>query len=87
MATDRIQDLQSRLGALRIALDECLFQLASFYGTDAHQKIATLRDELIDRFKNAGIPPERELDHAKVVRPAIEVLQTVFDAAIERVRE
>jgi hypothetical protein len=87
MTTYRIQDLQSRNGALRVALEECLSQLAALYGSEAGHKIEMLRDELIGRFKNSGIPAERELDHAKVVRPAIEVLQTVFDAAIERFRE
>jgi hypothetical protein len=55
-------------------------------GNEARQKIETLRDELVSRFKYSGIPAEREMDHAKVVRPAIEVLQTVFDGAIERLK-
>lgn len=83
---DRIQDLQSRIGALHMALEECLSQLSECYGNEARQKIETLRDELVSRFKNSGIPAEREMDHAKVVRPAIEVLQTVFDGAIERLK-
>ena len=36
--SDKIQDLQMRLGALRFALDDCLSELAACYGTDARQK-------------------------------------------------
>jgi hypothetical protein len=83
---DRIQDLQGRIGALHGALEGCLSQLSECYGNEARQKIETLRAELVSRFKYSGIPAEREMDHAKVVRPAIEVLQTVFDGAIERLK-
>jgi hypothetical protein len=83
---DLIQDLQSRIGALRVALDECLSQLAVFYGDEAREKIETLRDELIGKFKNSRIPAEREMDHANVVRPAIEVLETMFGDALKRLK-
>src|SRR5262245_6674173 len=33
----------------------------------ARLKIERMRDELIRRFKNAGVPPERDLDQAKLV--------------------
>jgi chaperonin GroEL (HSP60 family) len=81
MATDnsRYQDLLSRNGALATALEECLRRLATLYGDDAYQELKSLRDELIRKFKNAGIPANREMEHAEVVRPAIEVLETVFD--------
>jgi hypothetical protein len=32
-----------------------------------------MRDELIRKFKENGIPADRELDHAKIVRPSVEV--------------
>jgi hypothetical protein len=82
--SERIQDLQSRIGALGVALDECLARLAAFYGENARREIERMRDELIRKFKDSSIPPERELEHAKIVAPAIEVLQAMFDGALER---
>jgi hypothetical protein len=65
---DRIQDLLSRNGALRVALERCLSVLTEQYGAEARVKIAQLRDDLIKRFKNADIPAEHELQHANVVK-------------------
>jgi hypothetical protein len=48
------------------------------------QKIAALRDELITRLKESDISPQRELEHAKIVGPAIEVIQTIFDDALQQ---
>src|ERR1700730_12114161 len=63
---DRIQECQSRIGGLRVALDACLSALATQYGVDAHVKIVALRDELIKRLKESDISPQRELEHAKI---------------------
>jgi hypothetical protein len=81
---DKIQEIQSRIGALRVALDACLSALAAQYGTDASTKIASLRDQLIRRFKESDMVPQREVDHAKIVKPAIEVIQGIFDDALRR---
>ena len=81
---DRVQDLQSRIGALAKALDVCLDALIILWGEDAAEQIELLRDQLIKTFKTTGIPAERELDHAKVVGPAIEVLEEVFNDALRR---
>jgi hypothetical protein len=81
---DRIQECQSRIGALRVALDACLSALAAQYGVDAHAKIAALRDELITGLKESDISPQRELEPAKIVGPAIEVSQTIFDDALQQ---
>jgi hypothetical protein len=81
---DRIQDLQSRIGALNFALEQALSQLAELYGTEARQKIEALRDDLIHRFKNSGIPADRELEHAEIVRPALEALEAVFNDMLSR---
>jgi hypothetical protein len=83
---ERVQDLQSRIGALRIALEVCLARLAGLYGDDARKEIESLRDELINRFKNSGIPPDREMEHAEIVQPAIQVLQIMFDDALNRLK-
>jgi len=84
MATDnnRYQNLLSINGALAIAFGECLRRLATFYGDRAYQELKSLRDELIRKFKNADIPANRELEHAQVAGPAIEVLETVFEEVL-----
>ena len=42
-------------------------------------KLRAMRDELIRKFKESGIPADRELDHAKIVRPSIEAIETAFE--------
>jgi hypothetical protein len=81
-STDRVQELVVRVSALSMALDRCLAALAVEYGYEARRKIELLRDDLIQRFKESGIPPDRELEHAKIVGPAIDVLHTIFDDAL-----
>jgi hypothetical protein len=76
---DLYQDLLSRNAALAMALEECLRRLAALYGDGAHQELTSLRDELIRRLKNAGIPANRELEHAQIVGPAIKVLEDAFE--------
>jgi hypothetical protein len=83
---DRVQDLLSRNGALKIALEECLAGLAVLYGSEAHTEIKSLREDLIRKFKSADISPEREMEHAKMVGPAIEVLEVMFDDALGRLK-
>jgi hypothetical protein len=83
--SDRIQDLQSRLGALNIALERTLAELVELYGTEARPKIEAMRDDLIHTFKNSGIPAERELEHGRIVQPSIDVLETVFNAVLDRI--
>ena len=53
------------------------------YGKDARPKLRAMRDELIREFKESGIPADRELDHAKIVRPSIEAIETAFDDFIQ----
>jgi hypothetical protein len=58
--------------------------IAEQSGKDARTKLEALRDEAIGRFKNSDIPADREMDHAAVAGPAIEVIRIVFDAAINQ---
>ena len=76
------QDYISRIGGLHYALEITLRSLAVKSGKDARTTLETLRDEAIYHFKNSDIPANREMDHAEVVGPAIEVIRMVFDAAI-----
>jgi hypothetical protein len=79
---NRVQELLIKNGALTWALDKCLAELAEADGREAHRKIKVLRDELIRTFKQSDIAAERELEHAKIVGPAIAILETVFNDAL-----
>jgi hypothetical protein len=81
---ETIQELTSRVGALDLALREALDRLAALYGADARREIETLRDDLVTRWKNSGIPANRELDHAKVNRPAIDATELAFNAILAK---
>jgi hypothetical protein len=81
----RTQDYVTRISALSMALDVTLAQLAALHGNDARPNIEALRDDLIRRFKNSSIPPEYELEHAELVRPALEALEAVFDSALRKI--
>jgi hypothetical protein len=78
MATT-IQELTSRISGLHHSLELTLRALASASGEDARARIETIRDEAIYSFKNSGIPADREMEHAEIVRPAIDVIETVFN--------
>jgi hypothetical protein len=43
------------------------------------QRFGAVRDELIRKFKENGIPADRELDHAKIVRPSVEAIEVAFE--------
>jgi hypothetical protein len=81
-SAQRIQELQSRIGGLRIALEACLERLAALHGNQAQSELEALRDELVRRMKSSSTPPERDLDHARLVGPMIEVVETVFNATL-----
>jgi hypothetical protein len=76
------QDSISRISGLELALRITLRELAAKTGKDARATIEALRDEAIKSFKNSGIPANREMEHAKIVGPSIEVIETVFDEVL-----
>jgi len=76
------QDSISRINGLQFALGVTLHALAIKYGKDARTTIEALRDEAINSFKNSDIPADREMEHAKIVGPAIEAVETVFNSAL-----
>lgn len=78
------QDYISRIGGLHYALEIALRALAVKSGKDARTALESLRNEAVNHFKNSDISPEREMDHADVVRPAIDVVRLIFDAAISK---
>jgi len=79
MATDRVQGLVSRIGALQQVSETALHALAVSYGDNARTELEALRKQLLDRFRNAGIPPEREMEHAEIVGPALDAINIVFE--------
>ena len=70
--------------ALGVAFDIAVKRLAEVSGEDARQNIESVRDEAIKLFKNAEVSPEHDLDHAIIVAPAIELLEGLFGASLER---
>jgi len=76
--SDRIQDLTSRLFAAKAVADEALEALAKEYGEDATSKLREMQAHLLNRFKNSGIPAERELEHAKIVGPSLDIINIIF---------
>ena len=55
---DLIQDLLTRVEALKMALDKSLAALAVFYGDEARVKLEIYaRQGLIQEFKEIGYPP------------------------------
>jgi chemotaxis regulatin CheY-phosphate phosphatase CheZ len=77
--SDREQDLLSRVFGLDAALKKSLEELSVLYGSEARTKLRAMRDDLIRKFKESGIPANRELDHVKIVRPTIEAIETAFE--------
>jgi hypothetical protein len=84
MSTPETQELVVRIGALEHALALSLRRIAAISGLNAKGEIEALRDQALSDFKNSGNAAEREMEHAKIVRPAIEVLQLVFEHALKR---
>ena len=82
MPAPTLQDFISRIGGLQLALEITLHALAVKCGKDARATIEALRDEAVNSFKNSDISADREMDHAKIVRPAIEVIEIVFNSAL-----
>lgn len=76
---DKEQELLSRVAGLSAALETSLMELNDLYGSEARAELRMIRDELIRRFQESGIPANRELDHAKIVRPSIEAIETAFE--------
>lgn len=76
------QDSISRISGLELAPQITLRALAEKSGKDARATIEALRDEAISGFKNSGIPADREMEHAKIVGPAIEVIEIVFNETL-----
>ena len=84
MSNPDTQELVVRLGALEHALALSLRRLVEVSGPSARAEIEALRDRAIMNVKNSSISPERELEHAKLVRPAIEVLEAAFEHALRK---
>lgn len=79
---DQVQDLLSRVGGLEMALEMALKTLAASKGSEARATIALLRDELVDLFKSAGVPADKDLDIVRLAGPAIDAIEVVFNAVI-----
>jgi hypothetical protein len=84
MSTPETQELFTRIGALEHALALSLRHIAAISGVNAKRDIEALRDKAIGDFKNSSISAEKEMEHAKIVRPAIDVLGAAFEHALRK---
>jgi hypothetical protein len=66
-----------------VALDLALKRIVELSGDDTRYNIEGLRDEAIRTFKNADVPPQRDLDHVRIVSPAIELLLGHFQCSLD----
>jgi len=82
---DITQQLVGRIAGLQYALELGLREIAVIRGKEARAAIVALRKETIDAFRNSDIPPEREMEHAEIARPAIEAIELVFDQALREI--
>jgi hypothetical protein len=80
--SEREQNLTHQVLGLHWALTETLKRLAPFYGENANREIDALCKKLVDDLKNSDIPAEFEMDHAKMVRPVIDVVTGAFTNAL-----
>ncbi len=80
--SDIVQELLSRVGGLSHALDNTLRMLAIIDPENARRNIESLRDLSINDVRNSDIPADREMDHAQIARPAIEVIEIVFNQVL-----
>lgn len=69
------QEFFEPCGGLSAALETSLTELSELQGSEVRAKFRMMRDELIRKFKESGIPANRELDHAMIVRPSIEAVE------------
>ena len=67
-----------RCAAMGIALGLALERIVELSGDDARNNIEGVRDQAIRLLKNADVPPQRDLDHVKIVSPAIQLLLDHF---------
>lgn len=85
--TDRIQDLMSRFEGARRLATNALALLAELHPHDARRQIEALRDATIKELKQDGIAPEREMDYAKIVGPALEVVEMIVEQSLRDIHD
>jgi hypothetical protein len=82
---ERTERLTANAGTLSLALQACLSEIVRLSGKDAAANLSRLRDTLVNGLKESDIPPDREMEHAALVGPAIEILNDHFDEALRQV--
>jgi hypothetical protein len=72
-----------RVAALSVALQLALQRLAEMNDADARLNLEAVRNDAIEIFKNADVPPELDLQQAIIVGPAIDILEEFFEISLE----
>lgn len=78
----RDQDAASRIYGLAFALNELVGLLRKLNPDMPVWQIEALRDDLVQKFKNSGIPAEFEMQHVEIVGPAIDAIEAAFQPII-----
>ena len=80
------RDDTMRFTALGIALHLALERISELSGSDSRKNLESVRDQAVNLFKNAEVPPERDMDQVRIVTPAIKILDELFANALAGVR-
>jgi hypothetical protein len=80
------RDEAIRFAALGVALHFALKRISELSGGDPRKNLELVRDQAVNLFKNANVPPERDMDQVRIVTPAIKILDELFANALAGVR-
>jgi hypothetical protein len=79
---DSLQFLISAHSGAAAVAQEALAQIISIAGVEAPAILEGMRMNLISRYKNSEIVPEREMDHVLIVQPAMDEIDRLISAAL-----
>lgn len=81
---DTAQDLISRNAGLKLAVQRLLETVQLTEEKRARRKIEMLRNRVVRDLKESGIDPEYEMEHARLVGPAVEGVESIFNDFLDQ---
>ena len=82
ISVERVQYLVSKHAGAEAVASAALNAIAKLQGNNARSYFTAMSDALVLHIKNSDIVPEREMEHAMIVGPALEEVQRIFTSAI-----
>ncbi len=79
---DQYQELIGRHAGAEAVAIEALRLITESVPGKAHELLIEMRTALSDKFRNSDIVPEREMEHAAIVRPVLEEIERLLGGAI-----